>query len=107
MSGSFLGLFIFCTALIVVQELAVLPWLLAFGSRTRQRLREPMFWLQGAGIAVGLGLIAAYFLNESSDPTTLRRWGRFYMAVLHLQLGADLFVGGLAALLTFWPKGGA
>ena len=107
MSGSFVSLFIFCTALIAVQELAILPWLLALGSRTRQRLREPMFWLQGVGIAVGLGLGAAYFLNESSDPTTLRRWGRFYMAILHLQLGADLFVGGLAVLLTFWPKGGA
>lgn len=107
MSGSFVALFIFCTALIVVQELAVLPWLLALGSRTRQRLRDPKFWLQGAGLAVGLGLVAAYFLNESSDPNTLRRWGRFYMAVLHLQLGADLFACGLAVLLTFWPKGGA
>jgi len=101
------SLIIFCTALIVIQELAALPWLVALGNRTRHRLREPLFWAQGAGLAIGLGLLAAYFLNESSDPSTLRRWGRFYMAVLHLQLGADLFVLVLAVLLRFWPKGGA
>ena len=107
MSGSFLSLFLTATALVAVQELALLPWLLAVGSRTRKRIREPLFWAQGAGIAVGVGLVAAYFMNQTTDPLTLSRWGRFYMSVLHMQLGADLFVAGMMVLLTFWPKGGA
>lgn len=107
MSGSFLSVFVACTALIAVQELALLPWLMAVGTRTRQRARSPMFWVQGAGLAAGAGLFAAYFMNQTNDPATLARWGRFYMSVLHLQLGADLFVVGLIVLLKFWPKGGA
>ena len=107
MGGQFLQLLVACIVLVLIQELAVLPWLLAVGQRTRQRIRQPKFWLQGIAIAVGGGIAAAYFLNEYSDPAILARWGRVYMAALHLQLGADLFVGGLALLLTFWPKGGA
>jgi hypothetical protein len=107
MTGSFLSLFVLCTALIAVQGLAMLPWLLALGPRTQERVRDPKFWLQGLGLAIGLGAVAAYFMYETSDPRTLMRWGRFYMSILHLQLGADLFVAGFALVLTFWPKGGA
>jgi ABC-2 family transporter protein len=103
----FVSLFITCTVLVALQELAILPWLLALGSRSRQRLRDPKFWLKGVGFAVCLGAVAAYLFDQANDPTNLKRWGRFYMSVLHLQIGADLFVGGLALLLIFWPKGGA
>ncbi len=107
MGGQFFSLLVACTALIAVQELAALPWLVAVGTRTRRRLREAGFWVQIVGVAVGLGAVAAYFMNENNDPAILARWGRLYCAVLHLQLGADLFVGSLALLLTLWPKGGA
>jgi len=107
MGGQFLQLLIACVFLVLIQELAALPWLLAVGQRTRQRTRQPKFWLQSIAIAAAVGLAAAYFLNENNDPAILARWGRVYMSALHLQLGADLFVAGLALLLTFWPKGGA
>lgn len=107
MTETFTSLFILGIVLIGLQELAMLPWLVALGTRTRQRLREPRFWLQGVGIAVGAGLVFAYFMYESSDPRVLARWGRFYMSILHLQLTADFFVLVYAVMLAVWPKGGA
>ena len=107
MSSTFLQVFVLGTVLVALQGLALLPWVLALGTRTWDRLRQPMFWLQALGITVGLGLVAGYFMNANNDPTTLGRWGRFYMSLLHLQLGADFFVVGFWLLLCFWPKGGA
>jgi ABC-type transport system involved in multi-copper enzyme maturation permease subunit len=107
MSESFTSLFVLGTVLIGLQELAMLPWMAALGTRTRQRLREPKFWLQGVGIAAAAGLVFAFFMHESSDPRVLARWGRFYMSVLHLQLAADFFVLVYVVMLAIWPKGGA
>lgn len=107
MTETFISLFILGTILVGLQELAMLPWLIALGQRTRQRVREGKFWLQGVGIALGGGLIFAYFMYESNDPTVLARWGRFYMSILHLQLGVDFFVLLYFLMLTVWPKGGA
>ncbi len=107
MSGPFLQLFIVCTILLALQGLAALPWFVALGTRARDRLREPMFWIQGIAFIIGAALIAGYFLNANNDPIGHRRWGRFYMSLLHLQLGADMFVVGFWLLLSVWPKGGA
>jgi hypothetical protein len=107
MNETFISLFILGTILIGLQELAMLPWLTALGTRTRQRLRDPRYWLQGVGIALGAGLLFAYLTYESNEPRVLARWGRFYMSILHLQLAADFFVLVYGVMLAVWPKGGA
>ena len=65
MTGNFLSLFVFGTVLIAVQGLALLPWLFALGARTRQRAREPRFWLQC--LAVALLLSTVLLKRDRSD----------------------------------------
>lgn len=101
------NLFITCVVLMVLQALAAVPWLLAIDWRNRQWLRQAKVWGSGLAGAAILGAVWAYFLDQSGDPKVLTRWGRFYTAVLHVQLAADFFVGVFWLLLTFWSKGAA
>lgn len=101
------SLLLSCIGLLVLQACAAVPWLLAIDWRNRAWLRRTKVWGGGLLGAAAIGLVWAFFLNGIGDAKTLSRWGRFYMAVLHLQLGADFFVGVFWLLLTFWPKGAA
>jgi hypothetical protein len=58
-------------------------------------------------IAAGLGVALAGFLQFVAAGERLRFYGRFYGALLHAQLVADLFVLGFLLLLFVWPHGGA
>ncbi len=101
------NLYVVGIVLLVVQALASVPWLLAIDWRNRQRLRGFRVWGTGLAVAVVLGTGWAFHLEGLGDARDLVRWGRFYMAMLHLQLAADFFVLLFWLMLTFWPKGGA
>jgi hypothetical protein len=105
MSASFLQLFLTATVLCLVQTLATLPWVLVLDRSVLRLLRQPKPLGIFLGINLALGLAAAAFI--SPDPGIVARWGRGYMAVLHLQLSADFFVVVFVVLLKLWPKGGA
>ncbi|MCS7045169.1 MAG: ABC transporter permease [Gemmataceae bacterium] len=108
MAQLFVSSFLVSALLIAVQELAMLPWLLALGTRTRQRLGTVGLWLQGTAIAViGGAVAAAYMVSDPNNADTMRYWGRFYLSILHAQLSVDFFIAVLAVLLGVWPKGAA
>jgi ABC-type transport system involved in multi-copper enzyme maturation permease subunit len=100
-------LLLICIGLMVLQVLAAVPWLLAIDHRNRKLLGQVKVWGSALAVAVVVGAVWAYFLEEYNDPKVLIRWGRFYMSILHLQLAADVFACVIGLLLTFWPKGGA
>ncbi|MCI0376630.1 MAG: ABC transporter permease [Gemmataceae bacterium] len=107
MSGTFVQLTIWSVIIIAIQVLAAVPWLLALDYRNRERIRQPRLWGQAALIILGVGLLLGAYLNTQAEAESLTRWGRFFGTVLHLQLGADMFVLIFLLLLSFWPKGGA
>src|SRR3954463_13585126 len=96
-----------CLVLGLMQFLAALPWAWALALIPRGRIRTGGFWIAGLGAAAGAGILLGLYLNNNNDPQVLKNWGRFYLSVLHLQLGLDLFVLVFAFFLAFWPKGGA
>jgi hypothetical protein len=97
--------------LCVVQFLAAVPWLVivAFGSlrplASRAALRT--YLPQTLGGLVSAGVVAAVGLRTVPDPDTLTLLGRFYGALLNLQLGLDFVILALGVLLLAWPRGGA
>lgn len=93
--------------LTVLQALAAVPWLLALDRRLLGRVREASFWGIGLLACAAIGLVWGLFLHANSDAGVLTNWGRWYTSFLHLQLGADLFVGVFYLMLVVWPKGGA
>src|SRR3954447_22484724 len=101
------NLILVCVGLLILQGLAAIPWLSAVDWRNRKWLLQLKVWGTGLLAAAVLGAVRAYFLEETGDARGLIRWGRFYMAVLHLQLAADFFAVVFWLLLTFWPKGAA
>jgi ABC-type transport system involved in multi-copper enzyme maturation permease subunit len=108
MTTDFVTLVISCSALVLIQLLAALPWLAAVDPRTFfTYLRRPESWLYAligvAAAAAGLAL----FLENNTDRNTLAGFGRIYGSVLQAQLTADFFVLVFGVALTLWPKGGA
>lgn len=102
-----LTLILFCIFLAVAQGLAALPWLLAVDLRSRQAMKQWQPWAWSLGVCVALGAGMAFYLDLNSDRSVLGMWGRLYMALLHIQLGADLLVVLFLVMLLFWSKGGA
>lgn len=100
--------FLIGTLLCLLQLVAALPWLAVLDLDTfRKTSRRPSSW-GGALVGVALGGIAlAVLLGFVQDPKVLQLWGRLYGALLHVQLTADVFILGFAAMLRSWPKGGA
>src|SRR5688572_11059351 len=101
MSSDFIQLVVLCVGGFFVQGLAALPW----DSVLTGRPARKHLGMLGIVTAVGLGF--AFFMNMNNDAQVLARWGRIYMAILHLQLGADAFVVVFRLLLLVWSKGGA
>jgi ABC-2 family transporter protein len=91
--------------LCLVQSVAASPWLAVLDRRTLDAFRRP----KPVAVVLGCNLLAALIaaLTINAHPDILLRWGRAYMAVLHLQLAADFFVAFFIVLLWVWPKGGA
>jgi hypothetical protein len=105
MTSAFLQLLPFCLALFFVQGLAALPWMFAL---SRQTFRGQMpFYGKVIGIVTVCGLLFAFLLESNSDPGIVSLWGRFYMSILTLQVGFDLFIVTFYLLLTWWSKAGA
>jgi ABC-type transport system involved in multi-copper enzyme maturation permease subunit len=102
MSSGFLTLAGVCAGMFLLQALAALPWLYVL---SRRSLREQLP-LVGA-VAGAVFIVFTWMVDYYSDPLEQARAGRVYMAVLHLQITFDLFVGGFMLLLAVWPKGGA
>jgi ABC-type transport system involved in multi-copper enzyme maturation permease subunit len=97
--------------LALVQFLAALPWLTALMSGTVRALGRGPF-LRGAttrGLAAVLAgtVLIALGLRYTADRELLTTLGRFYGAVLQVQLLFDLLVAVFGVLLAAWPRGGA
>jgi ABC-2 family transporter protein len=94
--------------LCLVQLVAALPWLSVLDPvPLRTRLRQlPLLGWALLGVVMAGGALAL-FLQTFSNPADLTFSGRFYGALLHLQLAADFFVLAFAVLLRIWPKGAA
>jgi hypothetical protein len=94
-----------------VQFLAGVPWLtvVTLGSlrplaeRSVLRVLVPQA-LGGLAIAT---ILAAVGLHAVPDRETLDTLGRYYGALLNLQLGLDVVLLALGGLLLVWPRGGA
>src|SRR5258708_180827 len=102
MPETFTKTFLFYLVLCLVQTLAALPWLAALDRRVLLALRRPQPLMVVAVINLAVALVAA--LSLPTDPDSLAVSGRLYMAILHLSLGADFFVGFFVVLLQLWPK---
>jgi hypothetical protein len=97
--------------LCLVQFLAAAPWLtvVTVGSlrplvdRSVLRLLLP----QALGAWAVASVLAGVGLHAVPDPDTLSLLGRFYGALLNLQLGLDFVILALGFLLLIWPRGGA
>lgn len=107
MPSSLTSFAVTCVVLALIQALAALPWILAINPLTRRRLCGIGFLSKFLGGTIVLGALAAFFLDSNVDPSGMTTWGRWYMAAIHLQLGADLFVLAFFMMLQYWPKGGA
>jgi hypothetical protein len=107
MSNSFLSLTVAAGVLTLLQALAALVWFSALDPRlVRSQLRSPQFWGWTVAALLGCAVLGGVVLSASSAGQGLTFWGRVYMAVLHLQLIADLFVVVFWLVLKFWPKAG-
>lgn len=109
--------------LLLVQVVAALPWLtvaVSVGHSTYESLRNLFGGVSGnsqvfaqrvtlrlGGILLALVVIPVVTLVLAPEREPLEIAGRFYGALLQLQLTLDFFVLGFMALLRVWPKGGA
>jgi ABC-type transport system involved in multi-copper enzyme maturation permease subunit len=105
MSFAFLQLLPLAIVLFLLQGLAAIPWL-AMLTRSSPR-RDFSFFAKVVGGTALAGLPFAFLLESNSDPSIVALWGRFYAAILTLQIGFDFFILTYYALLNVWPKGGA
>jgi len=108
MTTSFVDLAVLTSLLCLAQLLAALPWLVVLDpGQVRARLWHLPSWGLAVLGVVGAGVGLAVLFTANNDAGTLTLWGRFYAALMHLQLAADFFVLIFAALLLTWPKGAA
>ena len=106
--GQFASQFIPCFVLVALQFLLALPWLAVLDPKNfRDMARRPSTWLGAAAVVAGLGAGAAFLVTNQRVTTSLDLAGRFYGAVLFIQLAIDLLILFFQAMLTVWPKGGA
>jgi hypothetical protein len=96
------------SAFCLVQLLAALPWLFVADPVTvKPALRRPLTWLISLAALLGAGALLAFFLALNQDQTRILFWGRFFGAILQVQLFVDCFVLVFWVLLKLWPHGGA
>jgi ABC-2 family transporter protein len=109
MTDSWTSLITSGVILALIQVLAALPWLAVLLSDVRsgrKQLLSPSF-LGGAAVAtiVGGGLLAWLFSFFGATPRQ-EAVGRFYGAVLQLQLIFDLLILIFSVMILVWPRGG-
>jgi len=99
--------------MMLAQLLLAIPWMLLVfvtpaGRRTLRGKPLTSWFVQPVLVGVALCIAAPFALFELvQDRGSLEVVGRLYGAVFQTQLTLDLFILLFAALLRFWPKGGA
>ena len=94
--------------LALVQVLAALPWLRAIDPKGFARtFRDSSAFFTAIARVLGIALAMAAFIGYKGDSTNLLLYGRFYGAILHLQLLIDLFIFAPSVLTLLSPKTGA
>lgn len=108
MTTPFINLFFAGLILALVQFVAAIPWLWGMDPRGFKRwVKDPAVLGYSLGAVVGIGLLLALFISERRVTAVLQDYGRYYGALLHLQLALDFLVLVPQLLLVLWPKGGA
>lgn len=94
--------------LALAQCVAALPWLWSIDPNGfRKNARNPQAIGTGVLVVIALGMALAAFIGYYGDSEGLRGYGRWYAALLHLQLLIGLFILGPRLLSTVLPKTGA
>lgn len=94
--------------LALLQCLAALPWLRAIDPSGYRRA-----WTNPASLGyavltwIGLGVALTLFIGYFGDSDSLRGYGRWFAALLHMQLLIDFFILAPQALILIAPKTGA
>lgn len=95
-----------CTALILLQVVAAVPWLFAVaGDDLRALAKRADFWLNAALAVVLASAGLTVLIIYRNDTAQLDIAGRVYASVLHGQLIADLFLLTAWLMRATWPKG--
>lgn len=101
------------TALMLVQLLLAIPWVLfltiSWAERQKLFRQSPANWalqplLGGLVAAVVVPVLVLTFIRDRGSLEVL---GRLYMAVFQLQMTLDAFILLFALLVAVWPKAGA
>lgn len=97
-----------CLILTAVQFVLALPWLWAIDPKTfRDFSRRASAWGVAAALIAGIALFGAFILTYQRITSSLELAGRFYGAVISIQLAVDGFLATIFVMLKLWPKGGA
>lgn len=94
--------------LALLQVIAALPWLRAIDPRGFDKtLKNPAALGSALLPILLLCALAAWFLGYLGESSHIETYGKYYGAILHLQLLIDLFIIVPLLLTVVWPKGGA
>src|SRR5262245_20017181 len=94
--------------LVAVQLLAALPWINALApGGLRGLFKNPANLGIALGVLVGGTELAALYIGYKGQSEGLAWTGRYYAAILHVQLVIDFCLLAPALLTLAWPKGGA
>jgi hypothetical protein len=94
--------------LALIQVIVALPWLSKLDPKGFRRVFTDPLSLGTALLGVmGAGVLVAAFMAYRSDTSVLEHYGRWYGALLHLQITIDILVLIPGFLLLVWPRGGA
>src|SRR4051812_34193738 len=108
MATPLLNLIVAGLILAVVQTLAAVPWVAAFDGRPFRRwITDPKVLLYLSGGTFALGVALGFYMSTLGEIAELEQKGRWYAAVLHIQLVLDFAILAPRALVAVWPKGGA
>jgi hypothetical protein len=108
---SIFGSVLIGVALLLLQVLAAVPWVLAL-VLSEQNWRDVIRYPKQIAIRVVVFLLSALAVDAGfgifvQEREALEIAGRIYAAILQLQLTLDLFLLTFWCLLKLWPKGGA
>src|SRR3954449_6033809 len=107
-STPFLNLIVAGLILAVIQVLAAIPWVATFDGRPFRRwITDPKVLAYLSGGTFALGVALGFYLSTLGDIADLEQKGRWYAALLHIQIVLDFALLAPRALVAVWPKGGA
>jgi hypothetical protein len=113
---SVFGSLLIGVALLFLQALAAVPWVVALilSEQDRRVLMRALLHPFSAQLVIRVGIVVLVILGIDlgfgtfvQEREALENAGRAYAALLQLQLTLDFFLLGFWCLLKLWPKGGA